>query len=142
MINFALCDDNMQILQKLKNSLESIFIEYDLDGCVKFATSKINDLISFINSNTIEVLFLDIDLNSDYNGIELAKKIRQKNKFIYIIFITAHFEYIFSAYECKTFDFIQKPFSKSRLESTVLRLFDDIIKHCSIIKLNNKYKFN
>ena len=141
MINFALCDDNMQILQKLKNSLESIFIEYDLDGCVKFATSKINDLVSFINSNTIEVLFLDIDLNSDYNGIELAKKIRKKNKFIYIIFITAHFEYIFSAYECKTFDFIQKPFSKSRLESTVLRLFDDINSNTAqFIKLNNKYK--
>ena len=47
MINFALCDDNMQILQKLKNSLESIFIEYDLDGCVKFATSKINDLVFY-----------------------------------------------------------------------------------------------
>lgn len=141
MINFVLCDDNIQILSKLKSTLESIFMQYNLDACVTFTTSKIDDLISFVNSNTVDVLFLDIDLNSSYTGIELAKEIRKKNKFVYIIFITAHFEYIVSAYECKTFDFIQKPFSKSRLESTILRLFDDINANTTkFIRLNNKYK--
>jgi len=141
MINFVLCDDNIQLLSKLKDMLEAIFIKYDLDGCIKFATNQIGDLISFVNNNNIEVLFLDIDLNSKYNGIELAKEIRKSNKFVYIIFITGHFEYIISAYECKTFDFIQKPFSQTRLESTILRLFDDINANTTqFIKLNNNHK--
>ena len=42
---------------------------------------------------------------------------------MYIIFITGHFEYIVSAYECKTFDFIHKPFN---IEKTVNRLAEDI----------------
>ena len=141
MVNFVLCDDNIQLLSKLKDMLESIFIKYDLNACIKFTTNKIDDLISFVNTNNVEVLFLDIDLDSDCNGIELAKEIRKNNKFIYIIFVTGHFEYIISAYECKTFDFIQKPFTQSKLESTILRLFDDINANTTkFIKLNNKHK--
>ena len=74
---------------------------------IVFTASNSEDLLNYLNTNTVDVLFLDIDLNSTLNGIEIAKQIRKTNKFTYIIFITAHFEYIVSAYECKTFDFIQ-----------------------------------
>ena len=67
---------------------------------IVFAASNSEDLLNYLNTNTVDVLFLDIDLNSTLNGIEMAKQIRKTNKFIYIIFITAHFEYIVSAYEC------------------------------------------
>ena len=139
MINFVLCDDNIQLMKKLKKMLENIFIKYDFDACVQHTTSNPNELITFIQSNKPEVLFLDIDLNSNYNGVELAKEIRKKNKSIYIIFVTGHFEYIISAYECKTFDFIQKPFTNSKLERTVLRLFEDLQYNTSkFIKLSNR----
>lgn len=81
---------------------------------------------------------MDIDLNSTSNGIEIAKQIRKTNKFTYIIFITAHFEYIVSAYECKTFDFIHKPFNISMLEKTINRLAEDIRNNSTkFLNLNN-----
>lgn len=126
MINFVLCDDNTQLLYKLKDMLESIFINNNLDARIAFVTNNCDKLIDFINSNIIDVLFLDIDLNSKYNGIELAKIFRKTNNSMYLIFLTGHFEYILSAYECKTFDFIQKPFSQSQLEHTIRRIFDDL----------------
>ena len=126
MINFVLCDDNARLLNKLKIFLESIFMKYDLDAYVSYITTNASDLLNFVNSNKVDVLFLDIDLNSKLNGIDIAKDIRKYNKDIYLIFVTAHFEYIISAYECKTFDFIHKPITKSQLEKTVLRLFEDI----------------
>ena len=50
-----------------------------------------------------------------------------------------YFEYIISAYECKTFDFIQKPFPHARLEKTILRLFDDLkYESTNFIHINNK----
>ena len=126
MLKFVICDDNVPILYKLKDILEIIFSKNDLDACVSFITSDIKELKYHVNHNDVDVLFLDIDLNADQNGIELAKEFRANNKDLYLIFITGHFEYILSAYECKTFDFIQKPFSQSKLERTILRLFDDI----------------
>lgn len=138
MIKFALCDDNVQLLAKLQEILESIFIQNNLDATVTFASDNIDEFLNFVNTNEVNVLFLDIDLNSRFNGIELAKKIREKNKSIYIIFLTGHFEFIVSAFECITFDFIQKPFSRAKLEKTINRLFDDINANTSkFLKLNH-----
>lgn len=137
MIKFALCDDNVQLLSKLQEILESIFFQSNLDATVTFASDNIDDLLKFVNDNEVNVLFLDIDLNSRFNGIEIAKEIRKNNKSIYIVFLTGHFEFIVSAFECTTFDFIQKPFTRAKLEKTINRLFDDINANTAkFLKLN------
>ena len=138
MVKFVLCDDNTSVLSKLSEMLNNIFLKYDFNASVVFSTNDTNALLNFVNNNTIDVLFLDIDLNTRENGIEIAKFIRKNNKLLYLIFVTAHFEYIVSSFECKTFDFIQKPFTYSRLERTVLRIFDDIYSsNPSFIHMNN-----
>ena len=126
MIKFALCDDNPQLVSKLQEIIEKIFLKHDFDASVVFSSCDASSLLSFLNTNDVDVLFLDIDLNSKFNGIEIAKRIRAHNKSIYIIFITAHIEYVVSAYECKTFDFIYKPFNRRKIEKTIQRLVDDI----------------
>lgn len=141
MIKFALCDDNSQILYKLKEMLNTIFLKDDLDADVTFTSNSAEALMDYMENNEVNVLFLDIDFNSKQNGIEIAKQIRKNNKSIYIVFLTGHFEFIVAAYECKTFDFIQKPFSHSKLEKTVLRLFDDINYNTSkFIKLKHSHE--
>ena len=141
MIKFVLCDDNLLVLSKLKEMLEGIFVKHDFDASVVFSTTNTDELIEFMNSNKIDVLFMDIDLNTKENGIEIAKFIRKQNKSLYLIFVTAHFEYIVSSFECKTFDFIQKPFTYNRLERTVLRIFDDAYGLSSrFININNSGK--
>ena len=138
MIKFALCDDNSKLLFKQKEMLESIFLKKDYDAKVVFTCSDPKSLLNYIKNNDINVLFLDIDLNSSSNGIDLAKEIRKNNKSVYIVFVTAHFEYIVSSFECKTFDFIQKPFTHAKLEKTVKRLFDDFNSNTfDFIKLNS-----
>lgn len=141
MINFVLCDDNLQLISKLKEMLEFIFLKHDLDAKIGLVTDNIDELINVVNTEKVDVLFLDIDLNSKYNGIDLAKEFRKKDKQMYLIFVTGHFEYIVSAYECKTFDFIQKPFTQAKLEKTVLRLFDDLNNSSSkFIRLSNNHE--
>ena len=88
MIKFALCDDNPQLVSKLQEILEKIFLKHNFDASVVFSTCNANNLLSFLNTNYVDVLFLDIDLNYSLNGIQLAKEIRKKNKSIYIIFVS------------------------------------------------------
>lgn len=141
MIKFVLCDDNIQLLNKLKEMLESIFLKHDFDASVSYCANDIDTLTNYLNSTDADVLFLDVDFRSNINGIELAKQIRKVDKHIYIIFMTAHFEFIVSAFECKTFDFLSKPFSQSKLENTIIRLFDDFYSNnVKFIKLNNTQK--
>ena len=140
MLNFVLCDDNLNIVKKLKEMLEILFVKNDIDAQVKFITDSPEELLNYEKENTIDVLILDINFNSNISGIELAKNIRKNNKKVYIIFSTGHLEYSLLAYSVKTFDYLPKPITLERLEVTLTRLLDDIDSappSKKFIKLNN-----
>lgn len=126
MLNFIICDDNLNILNKLSSMLDSIFIKHGFDAHVAFKSDNANNILTFVNSNKTDVLILDIHLKSDISGLDLAKKVREKNKDCYIIFTTGHLEYAIMAYKLKTFDYLPKPITSERLEDTIVRLFEDI----------------
>lgn len=138
MLNFVLCDDNKNILDKLSQMLENIFLQNDYNAKITYTCDNAADLFDYLNENNIDVLFLDINLKNKLTGLDIAEQIRKKNKNIYIIFITCHLEYALVAYKYKTFDYIPKPFVSERLELTISRLFEDIKSSVSnFIKVGN-----
>lgn len=126
MLNFVICDDNLNLLDKLSKILENIFVKNEFDAQIVLKTDNTDTLLDFVNSTKTDVLILDINLKSNKSGLDIAKAVREKNKDIYIIFTTAHLEYAMLAYKVKTFDYIAKPITSDRLEDTIKRLFDDI----------------
>ncbi len=126
MLNFVICDDNLNILEKFSTILENIFIKHNYDAKIGLKTSDVDKLLEYIDENKTDVLILDINLKSDKTGLEIASKVREKNKDTYFIFTTAHLEYAMMAYKFKTFDYLAKPVTSDRLEETVVRLFEDI----------------
>lgn len=138
MLNFVLCDDNLSAIDKLSKMLNSIIISKNLKCQISFSTTDPKELLKYVQTNLTHVLFLDIDLKSKTSGLELAEKIRKVDKSIYIIFVTGHFEFSLVAYKYKTFDFLQKPLTKERLEETILRLYSDIYGNSNnYIRLDN-----
>ena len=139
MLNFILCDDNQSILNRLEKMVESILINNELSGQVAYSTTNPNNLIKYIEFNPFDVVILDIDLKSEKSGMDIANLIRKRNKKAYIIFSSAHLEYLMVAYKYKTFDFLPKPMTLERLKETILRLFDDIsASNNTFFKVNNK----
>ncbi len=141
MLNFVLCDDNLNSLDKFSKMLNLVFINNNLDAQITLASGDANETLNYIKNNVVDVAILDIDLHSEISGIELAQKIRAANKKIYIIFATAHLEYLLLAYKCKTFDYLPKPITLNNIESTILRLFADIKQNSfnkKYIKINNR----
>ena len=138
MLRFVLCDDNAQVLSRLAKILEKIFFKNSIEAEVVLQATTPDEVLSYINNNPVDVLFLDINLKSTVSGCDVADIVRRKNKNIYIIFLTGHLEYALLAYKYKTFDYLPKPVSDERLEETVLRLIDDTENAKSkFIKLNN-----
>ena len=139
MLNFVICDDNLNILNKMSTMLENIFIKYNYDASISFKTNNVDNLLSYIDTNKIDVLILDINLKSDKTGLEIAEILRKKYKDVYLIFTTGHLEYAMLAYKFKTFDYIAKPFTYERLEETINRLFEDVHGLPSkYLKIDNK----
>lgn len=139
MLNFVLCDDNLNILSKLKEMFEILFFKNEIDAQVSFTSDKADEIYKYVTSNPVDVLVLDINLKSKVSGIELAKQVRKNNKDIYIIFSTGHLEYSLVAYSVKTFDYLPKPLTMERLEITLNRLLEDINSNSGkkFIKINN-----
>lgn len=144
MLNFVLCDDNINIVRKLKEMLEILFVKNDIDAQVKFITNNPKDILTYEKENIIDVLILDINFNSNISGIELAKIIRKHNKKVYLIFSTGHLEYSLLAYSVKTFDYLPKPITIERLDITLKRLMEDLNNNSNndLIKINNKTIIN
>lgn len=139
MLKFAICDDNVNILDRLEKMLQNIFTKNNFEATVCYKASDTKDMLDFVNNNKVDVIMLDINLKSNKSGLELAEEIRKINKDSYIIFTTAHLEYAMVAYKFKTFDYLAKPITYDRLEETISRLFDDINGTPKrYIKLDNK----
>ena len=143
MLNFIICDDNLNIVSKMKEMLEIIFMKNDIDAQVSFISDNAKDTLNFITTNQTDVAILDVNLNSNMSGIDLANEIRKSNKDIYIIFSTGHLEYSLLAYTVKTFDYLPKPITIERLEITIKRLLDDIkSSKKKFINIDNKTIIN
>ena len=126
MLNFVICDDSEIMLNKLSKMFDSIFINRNINGQVSFCTTNYQKLLDYMIDNPVDAVVLDIQLKSDINGLEVARKIREINKNCYLIFTTGHLEYSLVAYKLKTFDYIAKPVTTERLEETVIRLLVDM----------------
>lgn len=139
MLKFALCDDNINILDKLKKMLESIFTKNNFDASVVFTSTTTKDMLDFVSTNKVDVIMLDINLKSNKSGLQLAETIRKFNKDAYLIFTTGHLEYVMYAYKFKTFDYLAKPITYDRLKETIVRLFEDVNNEPKrYIKIDNK----
>lgn len=124
MLNFVLCDDNLSFLNGLDEMLSKLFIKNNIDANVSFKTDSIDKLLEYVRTNSVDVLFLDINLDNKNIGLSVAEDIRKINKSLHLIFTTGHYEFIMEAYKVNTFDYLVKPISYDNLEATVLRLTD------------------
>ena len=115
MLNFVICDDNLSILDKFSKILETIFTQHGYDAKIGLKTDDVDELLDYIDDNKTDVLILDINLKSNKTGLEIASKVRERNKDTYFIFTTAHLEYAMMAYRFKTFDYLAKPITYERL---------------------------
>lgn len=117
-------EDEMIIAANI--SLQLTSLGYTITGLIP----RVDEVITSINQNTPDIILLDINLNADIDGIELAHII-QKNHKIPIIFLTANSDeaHFNRAKATNPYAFITKPFKKIDLqraiELTILRIEEE-----------------
>ena len=66
------------------------------------------------------MVFLDICM-AGTNGIETARRLRQADPEVLIVFVTSSPEYVWDAFPVHPFDYLLKPFKKERVMQTLER---------------------
>jgi len=111
MLKVFICEDNKEQRERFSKIVEDIILIENYDIEIELVTSDPNELIKYIENNDLSGLyFLDIDLKSEINGIELAVKIRKYDPRGFIVFITTHAEmsYLTFMYKVEAMDYIIK----------------------------------
>lgn len=68
-----------------------------------------------------DVVFLDIQM-PQMSGIEVAKKLLDKNYNLMVIFVTAYDQFALEAFEVNAIDYLLKPICEDRLKRTIQKI--------------------
>lgn len=114
MIDVCVCEDDTKQLNEIVNYINNYILIEDLEMKLRIASKDPHEILNYLENNKINksLYFLDIDLQTDINGIELAAKIRERDMTSKIVFITTHAELVFLTfkYQVEALDFILKDF--------------------------------
>lgn len=93
----------------------------------------------FSSEKAIDILFLDIEMG-DISGIEIAKRIREVNSELLIIFFSSHEKYMIDLFEVNPFRFIPKPIEKENVQSIILSAIKKINQNHNFFEYTFKQK--
>ncbi len=111
MLNIFVCEDNTIQRQTIVQIIQNTVLIEELDMRLVLDAGDPYVLLEKVRtSQNTGIYFLDIDLNSDMNGMKLAQQIRLFDPRGFIIFITAHSElsYMTFQYRVEAMDFVLK----------------------------------
>lgn len=123
-INIALCDDDISFLQEMNTLLQPYI--FNSNNIIQFDQyCKAEDLIHALNNGKEYTIFLlDVEI-ADYNGIDVARIITEKqDKDVYIIFISNYPKYMQDSFSVHPYQYFQKPLDKAKLYAVL----DEIAK--------------
>lgn len=120
MIRLCICDDNEIDNQQMKVLMESFMKEHpEYPIQVEYFISSY-EVIEYINKfGGFDIYILDI-IMPDVDGLQLARKIRERDDACEILFLTISCEYAIDAFQVKARNYLVKPIYKVDFDREVL----------------------
>lgn len=114
MYHLAICDDNQADAAYLQTLTEKWARDTQTVLQAEVFPSAEAFLFRYAEEKSFDLLLLDIEMGQ-MSGVELARKIRQENRRIQIIFITGYMEYIAEGYDVEALHYLLKPVTEEKL---------------------------
>lgn len=113
-MNIAICEDQVTQINLLNSQMKNWAKERNIHISIdSFLTAELF-LFQWSDYDKYDIVFLDIKL-SNMSGIELSNIIREKNKKIYIVFVTGFFKYALHGYRVGALQYLIKPINTQDL---------------------------
>ena len=128
MLSVYLCDDDYFWLERLNKALTDYQIMSDLEISLEYSGASPSCLLQHLKNHPSAngIFFLDINFKGSFNGLELAKRIRELDPHASLIIVTTHEELAVETFHLKLeiLDYIVK--DKGDLRSQVHKCLEHI----------------
>lgn len=134
MIRIIICDDDAVFLKKLQYKIEMTL--HNMGIAAKIHTYNSMEAIGQPILASCDIAFLDIDFAHDnYNGLDIARKLRMARKDAIIIFVTNFIEYAPEGYEVQAFRYVLKLDVENKLNDYLEQAIAQIRSVCETLKI-------
>ena len=124
----AICDD----LATDRKYLSSLCEIWSRHNCYRIQisefTSAENFLFYYAEKKDFDILLLDIEMGA-MDGVTMARKLRQDNHTVQIIFSTGYADYISDGYEVDALHYLMKPIQEEKFFTVLDRAVTKLIKN-------------
>lgn len=127
-VKIAICDDEKALCETLQQKIE-ILCKNSGVVCQISAFDSGDKLLALPAEKVPDILFLDIQMPGK-NGMQTAKELRNKNRNMILIFVTALSEYVYEAFDVNAFHYLVKPFDDEKLRGVLTKHYSTA-KTCS-----------
>lgn len=139
MLRVGICDDEQDIVEKLRDMIIKIFFSHTEVEIICFSDGE--EVVQAIKQGEffVDLLFLDIHMKH-LDGLKTAGFIRKSGIDTDIIFLTASKEHVFDGYTYRAFAYHLKPINEELLAKDLLRYLDEKKECEASFRINAKGK--
>lgn len=133
MVNIVICENDKNDQEFVKDKVVEILDDLDIEYEIKVYNSG-DDLLEGYDKYT-DIILLDIHMDG-LDGMETARKIREFDDNVEIIFITSFVEYALEGYEVNAYRYLLKPVKDENLMTSLINCLNDrnFVKRSIVIK--------
>ena len=119
----AIVDDSVMDAEFVKGILDNWAQRRQVDIRAEVFPSAEGFLFRYAEDKDWDILLLDIEMGA-MDGVTMAKRVRQDNEAVQIVFITGYSDYIAEGYEVAALHYLMKPVNREKLLTVLDRAME------------------
>ena len=125
MLNVAICDDDIQVTGEMDTLILKVAKQLFIDVEIEVFWNGENLVESIEKGDFFDIIFLDIEMERE-DGISAAKRIRNFDKNVLIIYVTSYENHMKESFAVRPFRFLIKPVNEKIIMTCFKAAYEEI----------------
>lgn len=142
-MKILICDDDELNLKINRVMVEDFLEKRNILNAIIIAKPKIDLKVDLKELEDIDIAVLDIDMQDEVNGLNIAQAIQRQNPYVALVFITSYDNYAMDAWKLHSVGYLTKPVNAEDFRQVFQRIMLQlnglrVTKMNRLVSLNSK----